>query len=624
MPSISRGQVVNQDPRDQALEFAVQSAQKAAGLIQNRKQLDLMEEELRQTKWRDLHNSIMELMKNDALTNAAGWRGAFENTRGVLENLYASGGMNPQTIKAMFDRIEASDLDPQVMINWSFSNALSSDNLSRFTPLDIDRGFAEEMKKMAIEPPGGYPTMGQETVKEEAFTPRVPPTRSTDEMTKMLEDEKLRKAESESVLEKLRGDLEKVEPQRRGGRGVQNLQGKNLSEQNRIQEEIKREEEVLKAHQKTIEVLQSRMEGRAEVPKPPEKRVVVEITPRAMNEEERKNYRQALVDAGLSKEFAAQFEESGRSFSDAVDEWVRTGEVTPKQKGQVARYATTLKKALDTPKFASKLRQEYQTPDENGITKLQWVMINLGRMQQGMSGSLQDQYRAGMGMANAILNPSALQAMAAEIEANISKEKHNSMKGIKISTEMPDGSVQTLNLEEYALFITAWANLMNATRLSAGGGGGGGPLGDMTLDDLQKALREMERESGIAPNDPKYGEKQAGLILKNDQYKTYTKLYGEYLAHIFGGVDEMGNPVKAELFNQTYNLKSSGEVMKHPLIRGFFHLPAIQAPGMETPWGLESPTIERGGVEEQQFTQAQIEFYRAHPEQAPEGWKPPR
>ena len=561
MPSISRGQVVNQDPRQQAMEFAVESAQKAAGLIQNRKQLDLMEEELRQTKWRDLHNALMTQMEADAKTNQYGWRGAFENFKGTLGSLYEAGGMSRQTVNSMFSSIESSGLDPEVLVRASYSDFLTSD-LSKLSSYDVQNSLEQQVKKMAIAPGEGYPPVVEQEVKELPPAPPEPPTKEV------------------SLPEEERG--------------------------------------VFAGARRRMSTPAGKVPLPLPVPPAIEREVIVRVGP--MKPEEKEQYRKDLVEkGGVPSSLAKAIVDNGLDFHNAVEEWVSTGEITIKQKADLMKYGKTMERALSNPKYLSRLREELETPDETGLTTLQRIMINLGSLELGIGGNPQQQYLAGVGMANAILNPQALNAMANKIQAKISKEKHEANKNIKIAVKFPDNSTHTLNFEQFIAFMSLNIDMMRA--IASAGGGDSGPLKDMNLDDVQKTLREMEKAAGIDPKDRDYKSKQASLMKKNDLYNTYSKIYSRFLSLIFPSTDEKGNPIPSELHSQMF------EVFKQPW---FSFIPFNQrfpdlverVPGMATPWG-ETEGKPEEGKKDQEYSKEDTETFIRRPDLAPLGWTPP-
>lgn len=592
MPQIYQGRSARPGAENTALDFAVQSAQKASSLIQNRKQLDLMEEELRQQKWRDLHNSVMELVKNDAMTNQYGWRGAFENSRGVIENLYAAGGMNPSTIRAMFNRIEESGLSPEVAIRASYEDWITSD-LSKLSPYDIENSLEKQVKKLAISPEEGYPKQTVSQVLEE----RQPPTRPKEEMKDIVSSISSEIETGKASIQTMEQQIAGLREQRRKlAEGPQNRASKESIETvEREYEELtgrlQREKEALQKNQRAVGIVQDRLEG-ITVPK---KTQVIEISPREMNQEERKAHREALVEIGVPKALSDAIVKNELSFDDAVREWVDTGEITVQQRADINRYARVMNTALKNKNYASRLREEYETPDSEGITKLQRVMINLGAMEIGLGGTPAQQYMAGVGVANAIVNPEGVKALASKMEADIDREKMNFLKNRHVQIEMVDGTVETLNLLQFSIYAEAMGNFIRAMSMMTGGGGEeGGPLKDMNLDDIQKALREMEREAGLSPDDREFGKKQATLMSRNSQYKAYSELFSLYTSYVFGARDEEGNPIPADLQRQTYRIFKATKPAQIPFLR---LLPRYQeyVEGMGSPFppGGESVRKER-------------------------------
>lgn len=538
MPNISRGQIVNQNPGQQALEFATQSAQKAASLIQSRKQLDLMEEELRQQKWRDLHNALMTQMEADAKTNQYGWRGAFENFKGSLGALYSAGGMPRNSIQTLFGSIEESGLSPEVLIRASYSDFLTSD-LKNLSPYDVQNSIEQQVKKLAIAPTErGYPTITETGERRERVVgeipqytdrPSGPPTMARKPVEELSEEERVQQQLERGRIEKQAEGLE--EPPIYYTRESLGLEGEpegRLERKKTVFPEPYRERGAV---------------GRPGIqPTPGEplvpmvERIVPTKAQREMDESEKRDYRAQLAKR-MPEELAKRFADQGLKFSEVAEEWVRTGEITLKQKGQVAQYAGTLKKTVRNPEFASRLREEYQTPDETGVTKLQRVMMNLGRTVLGVGGSPQELYLAGASMANAIMNPQALQARAAEVQAQINKEEWDSNKNTRVTVQFPDGSVQNINFNQFIAYMTIYGQLLH------GMAGGAGGMGDENLLDIIKIMNSMEKDAGLDPTNENYPKKKGVLYDQNPIYRVLQDSLNGYIANAIGAVDENGNPI---------------------------------------------------------------------------------
>lgn len=162
---VSRGQVITQNRVQEAFDFLTKNVSDAVKMVQQRKQLDLMQEQIRNEKWRMMHDALWKAFEADAKTNQYGERGAFENFREPLTQLYSMAGMKPEAIDQMWKGIEESGLSPDILKKAAYSYYLTNEDLSGVEPEQISQA-TQKLVEQQVEAGITYPQVKEARSEE--------------------------------------------------------------------------------------------------------------------------------------------------------------------------------------------------------------------------------------------------------------------------------------------------------------------------------------------------------------------------------------------------------------------------------------------------------------------------
>ena len=162
MPGISRGQVIQRNRVKEQFDTLNDSLQKALSYINQRKQIDIMQQQLQQEKAQAMFASTMQILQNEMDSNPFGWRGAIENLTPALRASFDMLGMPHNAIDQWLTNLNSTTPNAQEYKNAAQSFLLSGDGtFKNYTTTVLNTEMNKQLSNAV-------------TAKEEQGAPPIP------------------------------------------------------------------------------------------------------------------------------------------------------------------------------------------------------------------------------------------------------------------------------------------------------------------------------------------------------------------------------------------------------------------------------------------------------------------
>ena len=477
MATVSRGQIIERNRLFEATDMMSQSFDRLGKALEERRRLDMYEDQIDNEKWKTMHDALWKTIDADASTNALGFRGALENFRQPLNALYKLKGMKDDALRGMWDGFDRAPLSADALKRAAYSFYLQNGNFDNMTGIDAQERLAKELQReiqlglveapkvqetreVTTQGPGGEPQARPPiTLGEPAKEPTQPtPQRALgmNEAQIFIDSfwrENKRPPKPDEIPKELRGEAGKVIAKVAKATETQKTLYPGASHPARAQG-------IPQTSLKTVERDMTQPEVRAWM----------------------------IKENKLPASVAETLRTSGSQYQTAVDAFVTTG-VLPKGMalGKIKQVGNQMAMAFQKPQYVQKLWERLLTRDpETGMNALEGVTFQLGASQVGSSNPQATMYQ-GQQMLVAIFEDDYMKTKVAERQVAIN-EKRWALEGKYFATlKLPWGGTRDFTLGEFLAF-QQWNTDINTLMMKQSNGGF-----DMeTLLKLQEFRKKFE------------------------------------------------------------------------------------------------------------------------------------
>lgn len=572
MATVSRGQVITRNRVQEAFDFLTKNVSDAVKMVQQRKQLDLMQEQIHNEKWRMMHDALWKAFEADARTNQYGARGAFQNFKDPLTQLYSMAGMKPEAIDQMWKGIEESGLSPDILKKAAYSYYLTNEDLSNVEPEQISqatRRLVQEQVEAGItypevketrsenimvqEPTAGGPMRlnqnyydelknlmiikTQNVMEDRGLLPGQTPAEDLESgitiFGKKIPLKVERTAKREERMNEAKGTvLDEVVRQYTAGTGLR------PEHVNQLRAEI---EAVMPGFQKGVaptEMAGVMPSGAPYAPKSTEGVVEVRgwIESREMTPQEKLEYRRQLVQENKLPTPVADALIKSDNAKAAMDNFIKTGTIpSPRAQAEMKTTAGRMRIALKKPAYADNLKGRLDA-------MMPSVIRQLGRAFGGPN--ITDEQAEILGQQNlvGIMERDYLIAKTDMLRYQLQKEQWDVGNKRFVTIELPPelgGGTRELTFNQFTAYWQLQNDLLRMQMSLAASQQTGGMDMDFVLDLMKFNNTFMEPYTSL-PAD-KFQAQLDVLYANNDMYKWSTDLLIDIYKRMNATVDEEGN-----------------------------------------------------------------------------------
>ena len=552
MPGISRGQVIQRNRVKEQFDTLNDSLQKALSFINQRKQIDIMQQQLQQEKAKTMFDSTMQILENEMISNPFGWRGAIENLTPALRASFDMLGMPHDAIEKWLTNLNNTDLSAQELTKASQTYLLSGDGTFKAYTTTVLEGEANQQLADTVtaeEEQGVTPTS-----QPEAPLPQV------EEVKEVGKEGGTRPDYIAAFTKNLRSDLYKgfIE---KGGRGAPGGRAAGLSETGVEQTNIeagqmaqdlitprrfegqtpsgrdlwsnrppregqapiratvnevdalvaekakeagltKLETEQIRSQLKneitnwdTGDAVPGSTRAELEVLKQPfkEQRPIFETTTRDMTPEEATSYREDLKATGVPTPVATQAVKSVAEVNEIIKEGriTTTGTMVRRDITSIVKNANVTKAVVKNPKVAKNLKEKFLAPGPNGEPS---IFQNVVTLYGGNQGTPEQRFNKGRATLIEMLDTDYMKAKTDQRRLALTERAFNIEQKEKIKTAIPGmftvtGKDQPITLSPpQYLGLIQFLGEIAQAEMTAGAG-----KGDTSLDLLHTLMKvDME------------------------------------------------------------------------------------------------------------------------------------